>query len=146
MDEIGSKEIRRNPLARFAWMSLGFASLGLGILGIFLPLLPTTPFLILAAFAFSRSSQRLHDWLTRHPRLGPPIEAWRRHGAISRTGKRLAMLAIVGVFLISILLDVQIEFLAIQGAVLLAVSTFILTRPLPPEERGEDPEQPSGST
>lgn len=62
--------------------ALGLLSLGLGILGIFLPVLPTTPLLLLAAALFFRSSPRLYDWLLEHPKLGPYIKNFREHKAI----------------------------------------------------------------
>jgi uncharacterized membrane protein YbaN (DUF454 family) len=89
---------------------------------------PATPFFLLAAFAFARSSPRFHDWLVNHPRIGPAIRDWQREGAISRKAKRLAMIAIVATFVLSLLLGVPGWMLAVQGVVLLAVSVFILTR------------------
>jgi uncharacterized membrane protein YbaN (DUF454 family) len=67
---------------KIALVILGVVSLGLGILGIFLPLLPTTPLLLLAAWCFVRSSPRLYDWLLNHPRLGEYIRNFREHNAI----------------------------------------------------------------
>lgn len=61
---------------------LGTLSLGLGVAGIFLPLLPTTPLLLLAAWCFVRSSPRLYDWLLNHPRLGEYIRNFREYRAI----------------------------------------------------------------
>ena len=58
----------------------GFLFVGLGTLGIFVPVLPTTPVILLAAFCFSRSSPRLHDWLTGHAMFGPLIANWRERG------------------------------------------------------------------
>ena len=71
----------------------GWASLALGAIGAFLPLLPTVPFVILAAFCFARSSPRLEAWLVTHPRFGHHIVAWREHGAISSKGKIAATMA-----------------------------------------------------
>ena len=138
MDDSTTTQLRRNPLARALWLAFGLISMVLGFIGIFLPLLPTTPLMLLAAFCFARGSQRLHDWLTTHPRFGPPIEAWRRHGAISRGAKQLAVFAMLLVLLLSLALSVPLMVLGIQAAVLVAVAVFILTRPLPPNERDQD--------
>ena len=80
-------------MKRHFFLVSGWASLGLGALGAFLPLLPTVPFVILAAFCFARSSPRLEAWLVEHPRFGHHIVAWRTRGAISRKGKQAALLA-----------------------------------------------------
>ena len=77
---------------RIAWVTAGVLSLALGIVGIVLPLLPTTPFVLLAAFCFSRGSRRCERWLVEHPRLGPSIRAWRRDRSIPLGVKKLAML------------------------------------------------------
>ncbi len=117
---------------RLLWAIGGFAALILGLVGVVLPLLPTVPFLILAAFCFARSSDRLHEWLIAHPRLGPPIRDWRDSGAISLRGKRLATLSIAAVYAISLAMGLRIELLLIQGAVLCAVLVFIWSRPSGP--------------
>ena len=78
---------------RWLWWLLAYTSLGLGIVGIAVPGLPTVPFVLLAAFAAARGSQRLHDWLLAHRRFGPMIGDWEREGAVSRRAKRLATAA-----------------------------------------------------
>ena len=104
-------------------------SLALGAIGAFLPLLPTVPFLLLSAFFFARSSDRLHDWLIGHPFFGPPIIRWRERGSISRKAKLAATVSVVIAFGISLQLGVKPTVLAIQAIVLIAVMVFIWTRP-----------------
>jgi len=72
---------------RQVYFILGVLNVGLGTAGIFLPLLPTTPFLLLAAFLFARSSDRWHRWLLSHPRLGPYIHAFRGKTGLTRPQK-----------------------------------------------------------
>lgn len=111
------------------WTLAGCGAFALGFLGVFLPLLPTVPFMILAAFCFARGSERFHDWLVDHPQFGPAIQDWRRHGAISRKGKILAVVGIALAFCISLLLGVKLWVLGVQAVVLVLVATFVLTRP-----------------
>ena len=104
-------------------------SVAVGTLGIFLPLLPTVPLMILAAFCFGKSSPRLHDWLVTHPVYGPHIRDWRDHGAIHAGAKKLATASIAVAFGISLILGLRPAILALQAAVLGAVLVFIWTRP-----------------
>lgn len=117
---------------KIAWVTFGYFCVAAGLIGIFLPLLPTTPFLLLAAYAFSRGSDRLHTWLLGHPRLGPPIHNWQAYGAISSKAKMLALASMVVLLFISYWLAVPRWALAAQSIVLVGVSLFILTRPRPP--------------
>jgi len=77
-------------MKRLAYLIAGWAALLLGTLGIVLPVMPTVPFVLLAAFCFAKSSPELERKLVQHPKYGPHIKAWRTRGAISRTGKRAA--------------------------------------------------------
>ena len=108
---------------------LGFIFLALGIIGIVLPLLPTTPFLLLSAFCFARSSEKLHAWLLCHPSFGPAIIDWRENGSISKRNKTYAIVTILITFLLSVILEVPLVVILIQMTVLSIVSLFILTRP-----------------
>lgn len=114
---------------RHLWTAAGLLSFALGVIGAVLPLLPTVPLMLLAAFCFARGSESFHRWLVHHPRFGPAIRDWQAHGAISRRAKGAAVLAIALAFLASLLLGVPGRALAIQAAVLAGVLLFILTRP-----------------
>jgi len=81
---------------------VGVLALLLGVIGIFLPLLPTTPFILLALACFSRSSPKLHYWLSQHPYFKLMITNWQNHRCISRVHKRRAYIFIVLSFSISI--------------------------------------------
>ena len=78
---------------RVVWIALGLMAVGLGILGLALPLLPTTPFMLLAAGCFAKSSPRLHGWLIHHRIFGPAIRNWQVNRAISTKAKRMALTA-----------------------------------------------------
>lgn len=124
-----TKRARRDMPARILWIILGFLSTACAIAGVLLPLVPTTPFLLLAAFAFARSSPRLHSWLVTHPHLGPPITDWHAHGAISRRAKIAAVVVMVATLSLSAAMGLSGMFLLVQAAVLCAAAAFVLTRP-----------------
>jgi len=91
------------PLVRVALIGGGSIALGLGLLGIWLPGLPTTPFLLVAAACFARSSDRLMQWMLDHPRLGPVIESWRRDRSIPgpvKYGSLFAAWTVIGVMVV----------------------------------------------
>lgn len=74
-------------MKKAAYGSLGFIFLALGITGIFLPVLPTTPFMLLASFFFLRSSERMHRWITNHKVFGPPIKNYMKHRGMRKSTK-----------------------------------------------------------
>ena len=86
---------------RYLLLATGWLSVALGVLGIFLPVLPTTPFVLLAAWAAARSSPRLLRWLETHTVFAPMIRDWRRGGVVSRRAKWMAslMMAASGAYL-----------------------------------------------
>jgi uncharacterized membrane protein YbaN (DUF454 family) len=120
---------------RLLWLLVGLTAVAIGAVGVVLPLLPTTPFLLVAAFAFSRSSARLDSWLREHRTFGPLIENWQRDGSIDRNVKRTAMVVIVATPVITWFSGAPLWVLASQVVVLSASALFILTRPLPAERR-----------
>ncbi len=116
-------------MTRALWLIGGGGALLAGLIGLVLPLVPTVPFLLLAAFCFARSSDRLHDWLVTHPTFGPPIRDWETTGAIGLRAKRVGTLSVMAGFALSVWLGLPATILALQALVLTAVLAFIWTRP-----------------
>ncbi|MCO6416881.1 YbaN family protein [Siccirubricoccus sp. KC 17139] len=117
---------------RLALLALGYLCLALAVIGAVLPVMPTTIFLLIAAWAFGRASPTLQAKLLNHPRFGPGLRAWRAHGAISLRAKRAA-LSVMAVSWIVMTLALR-SWLAsgIAGACMLAVGIYIGTRPSGP--------------
>ncbi len=116
---------------RWAWWLLAYAALGLGLIGIVVPGLPTVPFVLLAAFAATRGSSRLHARLLADPRFGPVIRDWQAQGAVSRRAKRLAtaMMALAGLV---VLLTAPRLWMAVVGIGCMAiVALWLWRRPEP---------------
>jgi uncharacterized membrane protein YbaN (DUF454 family) len=116
---------------------LAYCSLAAGIVGIFVPGLPTTVFILIAAYAASRGSERLHRYLLTHPRFGPLIRDWQTHGAVSRRGKWAATLTMLlcAVVLLAIMLSVASHrwwMAALPIACMAAVAVWLWRRPEPP--------------
>lgn len=116
-------------LRRSGWLLLGLLCVGVAVVGIFLPLVPTTPLLLLAAFCFARSSERLLRWLHEHPRLGPTLVHWAEHRAIARRAKVMAVLAMAAAVGLALVLGAPFWVVLVQVAVLVPVAGFIVTRP-----------------
>ncbi|MCR9219603.1 MAG: YbaN family protein [Alphaproteobacteria bacterium] len=131
---VAPSDTRRPPAAvRAVLLAFGLLCTGLGVVGVILPGLPGTVFLILAAWAFARSNERLDAWLQSHPRFGPVLRAWRRDRSIPRRAKRAA----VGLMAFSLAGLVWLAggfgagVFAAAGA-MTCVSAWIVTRPEPP--------------
>jgi uncharacterized membrane protein YbaN (DUF454 family) len=127
-----SARIAMKRAKRAIWFVVGILALALGGLGVMLPILPTTPFILAAAFAFANSSDRLHRWLLDHHIFGPLIANWQRYGAISRPTKVLSVVSMAAVLVISLLLAVPVFVIVVQALIVGACSFFIISRPLPP--------------
>lgn len=85
------REDQGSPVVRALFMGAGLLALGLGIAGIFLPVLPTTPFILLAAACFARSHHRFHTWLLAHRLFGPMVDEWQRYRSIPYRTKIIAI-------------------------------------------------------
>ncbi|AWJ83159.1 hypothetical protein TSH58p_06250 [Azospirillum sp. TSH58] len=127
-----------SPLRRRLWLALGYAAFGLGIAGTVLPLLPTTPFLLLAAGAFAKSSPALRDRLYRDPRFGPLLRDWQAEGAIPRKAKAAALIGMSVSWVIVALTASRPLVPVLAGTCMAAVAVYIVTRPSPSRPGPED--------
>jgi uncharacterized membrane protein YbaN (DUF454 family) len=116
-------------LAMLLWRALALVCLVLGIVGVFLPVLPTVPFLLVAAWAGGRGWPRLERWLLQHPTYGPPIRRWREKGAVPRRAKWLASVMMLGSAVTIVLLPLHIALKIGVPAVMLAVALWLWARP-----------------
>jgi uncharacterized membrane protein YbaN (DUF454 family) len=118
-------------MMRAFMLVIAYAALGLAILGIFLPLLPTVPFLLLSAWAAARSSPRFEQWLLNHPRFGAAIRDWRSNRMVSRKAKWSATGAMaVSAMFIAVLVQHRLAAgLAVVS--MLAVLAWLWSRPEP---------------
>ncbi len=126
--------VRRTP-SQLLYMMLAYGCVGFGAAGVVVPLLPTTPFLLVAAWAATRSSPRLRWWLYRHPRYGPSIRAWQRHRAIPAAAKLTACILLAFSWVTLWVLGLDRLVLTGLTVFFLAVASFILTRPSLPGNR-----------
>ena len=127
-----TRRIRESRPVRAVFAVLGTIFLGLAVLGIVLPVLPTTPFLLLAAACYARASTRLHAWLLARPSLGPIIEHWQRSRSLAPGIKRRALVIILATFSVSIILVGEPALrvaLAAGGAVLLVFLARLPSQP-----------------
>ncbi|ATB39550.1 hypothetical protein CYFUS_004994 [Cystobacter fuscus] len=128
-----SVDEERNQRFRPFFTAIGFICVGLGMLGAFLPLLPATPFLLLALWAFSRSSPRFHHWLYTHPHFGSRLQEWNQYGTVPVKVKASAISAMgVSFALMAFVLRVKWPVLALSGSLMLVGAAYILSRPSRP--------------
>jgi uncharacterized membrane protein YbaN (DUF454 family) len=116
---------------RLPYIVLAYVCVGLGAAGVVLPLLPTTPFLIAAAWAASRGSPRLDAWLHGHPRFGPSLCAWRDEGAVPTRAKVIACALMSMSWLMMLFVTSSPWVPAITGVIFIGVGTYLCTRPAP---------------
>jgi uncharacterized membrane protein YbaN (DUF454 family) len=124
----------RDRVVRGLWLAAGVAALALGLIGIALPLLPTVPFVILAAFCFSKGSRRWERWMLQHPKLGPIIRDWREHHAVPLRAKQLATVMMAGSCALAWFV-LPLRFAWIPTAACLAVGTWLWRLPTRRTER-----------
>jgi uncharacterized protein len=119
---------RRSPLARWSYAILAYVCVGLAMVGVVVPGIPTFPFLLLAAWAAARGSERLHDWLYAHPRFGQSLMDWEQKRAVSRRTKVIAIGLLVMSWVIMYWRVGNVWVLAGLAVLFSAVGTFLATR------------------
>jgi len=119
---------------RWAWWLLAYVSLATGIVGIFVPGLPTTVFVLISAYAASRGSERLRRRLLEDPRFGPSIRDWETHGAVSRRGKWMATLTMAACALVLLLFVRKPWVQALAIGCMSCVALWLWLRPEPPRD------------
>ena len=121
-------------IKKYIYMGLGFMFVGLAFIGVFIPGLPTTVFVLLAAWAFSRSSEKFEKWLLNHPIFGKLLRDWRDYGGLSVKSKITAIVLIIPTFSATIILTSFPIYADIAFAIAAVVlCTFLIRRPVPPQ-------------
>ncbi|SRR5690554_363580 len=130
--------VSSKPYVRWSYLLVAYSCVGLAAVGVVLPGLPTTPFLLVAAWAAGRGSQRLYRWLYTHRHFGPPLRHWQEQRAVSTRAKFTALALLV---LSWLLLTVRSETLlipVISGLFFAAVAGFLMSRPQPRASEDDD--------
>nr|WP_106419922.1 MULTISPECIES: YbaN family protein [Salinicola] len=113
------------------FVTLAAISFALGVIGLFLPVMPTTCFMLAAVWLASKGSPRFADWIRHHPRFGPPILSWERERAIPKHAK---IMAVIMLTVSCVIIAFTVSLLALKVGLILglaALAAWIVTRPLP---------------
>jgi uncharacterized membrane protein YbaN (DUF454 family) len=115
---------------RPVYLLVGWLFFALGATGILIPGLPTVPFMLVALWAFSKSSQRFHDWLYSHPLFGPPLQQWQDHRVVPTKAKVLAVATMtVSLAYMIFIADVSTWVMAVTALVMVSAAAYILSQP-----------------
>ena len=124
------------PFMKIIFIILGWFFVLLGVIGIFLPVMPTTIFMILALAAFAESSPRFHDWLYHHALFGPPLQQWKKYRVIPPVAKIMSVTMMTGSLLyVSLFTAIPNYIDLIIGIGFALIAWFILSKPSYPPER-----------
>lgn len=119
-----------HPGVRYLLLGIGWLSIALGVAGIFLPILPTTPFILLAAWCFARSSKRFHDWLLNHRRLGPIVHTWQKGEGLPRRVRNRVLVLLWFSLLSSCLIVGKLWLIPMLVVVGAGTTTYLLRQPV----------------
>jgi uncharacterized membrane protein YbaN (DUF454 family) len=129
-----------DPVKSFLYVAGGWLCVGLAVVGAVLPLVPTTPFLLLASWCFFRGSPRIHAWLHRSKWFGPTLDDWQHYHGIRRGSKRRTILLVLAVVTLSLLLNSLAWWLRYAVLVLVAVGLYVIwTVPTLPDDAPRAP-------
>ena len=118
-------------MARLGALILAYFFLVLAIVGLFLPGLPTVPFLLLTAWFAARGSERLHGWLYYHPHLGKLLIDWEQQGAVSRASKIMAVLMLITSWVVMYYRFNNVWWLMGSAILFVVIATYLVSRPEP---------------
>ena len=122
--------VSKNPLVRGVFLALGVFSLGVAFIGVLLPLIPTTGPVLLAAFFFSKSSERFDRWLETNALFGGIVRDWRTGVGFTVRAKTIAVIAIAATFTISVFLVTESTLWRIALVLLgMSIALYVVTRP-----------------
>ena len=116
---------------RIGYLVVAYVATGLGVLGVFLPLLPTTPFLLVAVWAGSKGSQRVHDWIYPQPRFARLLNDWHEQGAVPLGAKLLACSMMLASWSFLIYFEYHWGVVLFSTLLFIGLSIFLWTRPNP---------------
>lgn len=120
---------------RWALIALGWLFVAVGVVGVVVPGLPTTPFLLVAAWCFARSSPRFRAWLLGHRLLGPPVQAWQQHGAVPTSAKILAVaMMAASTAYVALFTEAGWPWVVAMALTLAVIAAWLVTRPSPPPQ------------
>ncbi len=134
---------------RVFYFSLGWLFFALGAIGALLPVMPTTPFMLLALWAFSQSSERFHNWLYNHRFFGPPLQKWQQYRVIPLPAKIVSVSFMsISLVYMTLFVPVPIWVKAIIASLMAYGAWFILTKPsyAPSDNSANDPGNDSGKS
>ncbi len=120
---------------RLVWLGVGWGAVALAFTGVWLPLLPTVPFLLVAAWAFARGSPAARRWLFDHPRFGAMLRDWHHHGRVPARGKVLSVAGMSASYaLLVTTTSLPAWVFALIGLMFLTIAGYVLSRPTAPRD------------